>query len=89
MPARLQGGDGHGGVGIVGGQYVHHVQVLLDQLLVVGIDPGVRRSVLLLGLDGPLLDQITEGHDLKVSVFLHGGQMLGVGDAAASYDTGF
>ena len=89
MLARPQGGDGHRRVGAVGGQYIHHIQLFPDQLLIIGIDPGILRSVLRFRLDGPLLDQITESHDLKVSVFLHGGQMFGVGDAAASYDTGF
>ena len=87
MLARLQRVHRDERMLLVGGQHMHHVDVLLlQQLLIVGINPGVRGAIFFGGLFRPLLHHIAESdHFNRIDLFQRG-HMLAVGDAAAADD---
>ena len=73
---------------LVGGQHMHHVDVIfLQQLFVVGIHPGVRGAVFLGGLFRPFPHNVAESDHLHCVDLFQRGHMLAVGNAAAADNT--
>ena len=60
--------------------------LILEQLLVVGVDLGVRGAVVRGCLDGALLDDVAERDHLHLGDLAQRGHVLVVGDAAAADD---
>ena len=72
----------------VGGQDVDHLhRGVGQQIAIVGVHLGPRRAVLDGARLGPLPDDVAEGYDsAQVAVVLHRGEVLLVGNTAASDD---
>ena len=68
---------------------MHHVQIQLQQFLIIGKDLRAGHAVFLGGLLSALFDDVAERDHFNVLQLLQGGHVLAVGDAAAADNTNF
>ena len=86
--ARFQRVDGDEGVRAVRRAHMHriHLRFLREQLLIIGVHPRIRRTVILPGLLGAFRYDVAESNHFHARQTLEAGHVLAVGNPAAAHD---